>query len=90
MGLATLHSRAQNGLAAPPVTVEVHLSGGLPRFSIVGLAEVAVREARDRVRGAILESDFAEDRKMELLRAKRLYRERRRELERSRELGLER
>ncbi len=39
---------------------------------------------------AILESDFAEDRKMELLRAKRLYRERRRELERSRELGLER
>ncbi|WP_405224921.1 YifB family Mg chelatase-like AAA ATPase [Lentisalinibacter sediminis] len=58
MGIATLHSRGQNGLEAPPVTVEVHLSGGLPRFSIVGLAEVAVREARDRVRGAILESDF--------------------------------
>ncbi|HKL63534.1 MAG TPA: YifB family Mg chelatase-like AAA ATPase [Woeseiaceae bacterium] len=58
MGLATLYSRGQNGLEAPPVTVEVHLSGGLPRFSIVGLAEVAVREARDRVRGAILESGF--------------------------------
>jgi hypothetical protein len=39
---------------------------------------------------AILESDFAEDRKMELLRAKRIYRERKRELERSRELGLQR
>ncbi|NBC22035.1 MAG: YifB family Mg chelatase-like AAA ATPase, partial [Gammaproteobacteria bacterium] len=58
MGLATLYSRGQRGLEAPTVTVEVHLSGGLPRFSIVGLAEAAVREARDRVRGAILESDF--------------------------------
>jgi len=58
MGLATLYSRGQSGLEAPTVTVEVHLSGGLPRFSIVGLAEVAVREARDRVRGAILESGF--------------------------------
>jgi magnesium chelatase family protein len=58
MGLATLYSRGQRGLEAPTVTVEVHLSGGLPRFSIVGLAEAAVREARDRVRGAILESGF--------------------------------
>lgn len=58
MGLATLYSRGQSGLEAPPVTVEVHLSGGLPRFSIVGLAEAAVREARDRVRSAILESEF--------------------------------
>lgn len=59
MGLATLYSRGQSGLEAPTVTVEVHLSGGLPRFSVVGLAEAAVREARDRVRGAILESEFA-------------------------------
>lgn len=58
MGLATLYSRAQTGLEAPKVTIEVHLSGGLPRFSIVGLAEAAVREARDRVRGAIMESRF--------------------------------
>lgn len=55
MGLATLLSRGQNGLDAPQVDVEVHLSGGLPRFSIVGLAEAAVREARDRVRSAIME-----------------------------------
>jgi magnesium chelatase family protein len=58
MGLATLLSRAQQGLDAPRVDVEVHLSGGLPRFSIVGLAEAAVREARDRVRSAIMEAGF--------------------------------
>jgi magnesium chelatase family protein len=53
MRLAILKSRAQSGIEAPPVTVEVSLSGGVPRFSMVGLAETAVRESRDRVRGAI-------------------------------------
>ncbi|MDR3390004.1 MAG: YifB family Mg chelatase-like AAA ATPase [Rudaea sp.] len=53
MSLAIVHSRAQEGVTAPPVTVEVHLSGGLPGTSIVGLPETAVKEARDRVRVAI-------------------------------------
>ena len=53
MSLAIVHSRAQDGVAAPSVTVEVHLSGGLPGTSIVGLPETAVKEARDRVRVAI-------------------------------------
>ena len=53
MSLAIVHSRAQEGVCAPPVTVEVHLSGGLPGTSIVGLPEAAVKEARDRVRVAI-------------------------------------
>ena len=53
MSLAIVHSRAQDGVSAPAVTVEVHLSGGLPGTSIVGLPETAVKEARDRVRVAI-------------------------------------
>jgi magnesium chelatase family protein len=53
VSLAILKSRAQMGVTAPPVTIEVFLSGGLPRFSIVGLPEAAVRESKDRVRGAI-------------------------------------
>jgi len=53
MSLAIVHSRAQDGVSAPSVTVEVHLSGGLPGTSIVGLPEAAVKEARDRVRVAI-------------------------------------
>ncbi len=58
MGLAIVHSRAQLGIDAPPVTIEVFLSGGLPTFSIVGMPETAVRESKDRVRGAILSSGF--------------------------------
>ncbi len=58
MGLAIALSRASEGVAAPLVTVEVHLSGGLPRTSIVGLPEAAVREARDRVRVAIQNTQF--------------------------------
>ncbi|HSX61520.1 MAG TPA: YifB family Mg chelatase-like AAA ATPase [Tahibacter sp.] len=54
MSLAIVHSRAQEGVTAPAVTVEVHLSGGLPGTAIVGLPEAAVKEARDRVRVAIL------------------------------------
>lgn len=58
MGLAILACRAQLGVSAPPVTVEVYLSGGLPRFSVVGLVEAAVRESKDRVRSAILSGNF--------------------------------
>lgn len=54
MSLAVVYSRAQDGVSAPLVICEVHLSGGLPSTSIVGLPETAVREARDRVRAAIL------------------------------------
>ena len=53
MGLAIVHSRARVGVRAPEVRVEVHLAGGLPAMSIVGLPEAAVREAKDRVRAAI-------------------------------------
>jgi len=54
VSLALVHSRARAGVSAPPVRVEVHLSGGLPATHIVGLPEAAVRESRDRVRAAIL------------------------------------
>jgi magnesium chelatase family protein len=58
MQLATLYTRALNGIDAAAVTVEVHLSNGLPAFSIVGLPEAAVRESKDRVRAAIINSNF--------------------------------
>ncbi|MDF4004845.1 YifB family Mg chelatase-like AAA ATPase [Luteibacter sp. PPL552] len=58
MSLAVTLSRAQEGVSAPQVVVEVHLSGGLPSTSIVGLPEAAVREARDRVRVAIQSTAF--------------------------------
>lgn len=58
MAIALIHSRAQCGVQAPPVQVEVHLSGGLPGMSIVGLPEAAVRESKDRVRAALLCAQF--------------------------------
>lgn len=58
MSLAVVYSRAMLGMEAPLVTVEVHLSNGLPSFSIVGLPETAVKESRDRVRGALLNCHF--------------------------------
>jgi len=58
MSLAVLHSRALCGMDAPDVTVEVHLSGGLPSFTIVGLPETEVKEARDRVRAALVNARF--------------------------------
>lgn len=58
MSIATIYSRAQTGMDAPLVSVEVHLSNGLPNFSIVGLPETAVRESKDRVRAAIINSNF--------------------------------
>ncbi len=53
MTLALAYSRARTGVHAPEVRVEIYLTGGLPRFNIVGLPEAAVRESRDRVRAAI-------------------------------------
>ncbi|TKR30331.1 ATP-dependent protease [Luteimonas gilva] len=58
MSLALVHSRARAGVTAPAVKVEVHLGGGVPRMSIVGLPEAAVREAKDRVRAAIQCAQF--------------------------------
>lgn len=58
MSLAVIYSRALNGMNAPPVIVEVHLSGGLPSFTLVGLPEVEVKESRERVRAAIMTSGF--------------------------------
>ncbi len=58
MTLATILTRAQFGLDAPPVRVEVHCGAGLPQFSIVGLAETAVRESRERVRAALAHCEF--------------------------------
>lgn len=58
MSLAVLHSRALTGIEAPPVRVEAHLANGLPVFTIVGLADTGVRESRERVRAAILNSGF--------------------------------
>ncbi len=58
MALAIAHSRGLDGLSAPPVTVEVHLASGLPTFTLVGLPDTEVKEARDRVRAAIVNSGF--------------------------------
>ncbi len=58
MSLAVVFSRGRSGIEAPLVTVEVHISNGLPSLSIVGLVETAVKESKDRVRGAILTSRF--------------------------------
>ncbi|WP_333607574.1 YifB family Mg chelatase-like AAA ATPase [Arsukibacterium sp.] len=59
MSLAVIYSRARHGLDAPLVTVEVHISNGLPAFQLVGLPETSVKEARDRVRSAMVNSGFA-------------------------------
>ena len=58
MGIARVASRAQLGLAAPQVEVEIHLGSGLPVFSIVGLPATAVKESKDRVRAALQNSGF--------------------------------
>jgi magnesium chelatase family protein len=56
--LAKIFTRASTGLDAPIVTIEVHISGGLPGFSIVGLPEGALKESKDRVRSALINSRF--------------------------------
>ncbi|KAB0616720.1 magnesium chelatase domain-containing protein, partial [Castellaniella defragrans] len=58
MSLAVLSSRALFGPRVWPVQVEVHVGGGLPSFSIVGLPGAGVRESRERVRSALLSSGF--------------------------------
>lgn len=58
MSLAIIFTRAQSGIHAPPVVVETHLSNGLPGFTIVGMPETAVKESKDRVRSALLNSYF--------------------------------
>ncbi len=58
MSLATVYSRAITGINAQAVTVEVHLSNGLPSLNIVGMAETAVKESKDRVRSALINSQF--------------------------------
>jgi len=58
MSLAVLYSRALAGMDSPLVTVEVHLGNGLPSFTVVGLPEAEVREARDRVRAALHNAGF--------------------------------
>ena len=56
--LAVLKSRALAGMEAQEVSVEVHLANGLPAFTIVGLADTEVKEAKDRVRAAIQNGGF--------------------------------
>ncbi|WP_075186280.1 YifB family Mg chelatase-like AAA ATPase [Teredinibacter haidensis] len=58
MSLAVIYTRAQLGIDSPLVTVETHLSNGLPGFTIVGLPEAAVKESKDRVRSALMNSHF--------------------------------
>ncbi len=58
MNLALIKTRSMLGIHAKPVSVEVHLSNGLPAFNLVGLAETAIKESKDRVRSAIINSQF--------------------------------
>lgn len=56
--LAIVYTRASVGIDAPLVTVEVHITYGMPNFSIVGLPETAVKESRDRIRSALISNHF--------------------------------
>lgn len=58
MSLAIVYTRAALGVHAPLITVEVHISNGLPGLTMVGLPETTVKEARDRVRSAIITSGY--------------------------------
>ena len=58
MAIACVNTRASCGVEAPEVTVEVHLSNGLPAFNLVGLPEASVKEARERVRSALINAGF--------------------------------
>ncbi|MFP5381486.1 MAG: YifB family Mg chelatase-like AAA ATPase [Gammaproteobacteria bacterium] len=58
MAVAVVASRALAGMHAPEVVVEAHLANGLPAFTLVGLPETEVKEARDRVRAAIQNARF--------------------------------
>lgn len=58
MSLAIIYSRASIGVEAPLVTIEVHISGGSPGLTLVGLPEKSVKEAQDRVRSALMNANF--------------------------------
>lgn len=58
MDLAVVYTRANIGIDAPLVTIEVHIGNGLPAFNLVGLPETSVKESRDRVRSAMINSGF--------------------------------
>ena len=58
MSLAVVYSRANVGIDAPLITIEVHLSNGMPGFSLVGLAEASVKESRERVRSSLINAGF--------------------------------
>src|SRR3990167_6762787 len=58
MNLALIKTRSMLGIHAKPISVEFHLSNGLPAFNLVGLAETAIKESKDRVRSAIINSQF--------------------------------
>ncbi|SUB14448.1 Competence protein ComM [Pantoea agglomerans] len=59
MSLSKVLTRAALGVEAPLVTIEAHISNGLPALTLVGLPETTVKEARERVRSAIINSGFA-------------------------------
>jgi magnesium chelatase family protein len=58
MSLSVVYTRAALGIGAPLISVEVHMSNGLPGLTLVGLPETTVKEARDRVRSAIINSGY--------------------------------
>ncbi|RLA06304.1 MAG: hypothetical protein DRQ51_09810 [Gammaproteobacteria bacterium] len=58
MSLSFVNARAQSGIKSPQVIVETHITGGMPYFSVVGMPETAVKESKDRVRSAIINSGF--------------------------------
>nr|WP_136250821.1 YifB family Mg chelatase-like AAA ATPase [Ningiella ruwaisensis] len=58
MSLSVVYTRANIGIDAPLVTIEVHLSNGLPAFQLVGLPETSVKESRDRVKSALINAGF--------------------------------
>lgn len=58
MSLSVVYTRAALGISAPLITIEVHISQGLPGLVMVGLPETTVKEARDRVRSAIINSGY--------------------------------
>ena len=71
MSLSIIHSRALDGLSAAAVDIEVHLANGLPSFTLVGLADLEVKESRERVRAALQSSglDFPANKRIKCSQA---------------------
>ncbi len=59
MALAVIYTRASLGISAPLITIEAHISQGLPGLTLVGLPETVVKEAKDRVRSALINSGYS-------------------------------